>query len=158
MSRFNEVFEAEIRSIVQEEVQAALASAGLLPSPNKGVVYDPLLKKIQIWLDVSKPDMITIKTFPSDQIIEWARLIRIFENIELHASFIYEHLRDQNAQDEAMRRVIPDTTFSRVTKNRKSAMRKAVTIRDSAGQMALLLRGKNLDVDPDEELTGGSRA
>lgn len=149
--------EVFVKSIAHEEAQAALASAGLLPSPNKGIVYDPLTKKLEIWLDVQNPDTIDIKVYPTDQIIEWSRLISTFQNIERHAGFIYDHLREQNAADESMRRMLADGAFERLTTNRKSAMRKAATMRDSARQLAMLLRGKNLNTDPDEEMTGGSR-
>lgn len=157
-------FESSVRRIVQEEVTAALALAGQshLPNPPWADVNMTGLNSGEITINIDPADRInwpiSFVVYPSKQRIELNRLISIFESIELHASFIYEHLRDQNAQDEAMRRVIPEKAFSRVTSNRRSAMRKAVTMRDSACQMAQVLRGEDLDVDPDEEVTGGSRA
>lgn len=143
-------FESSVRRIACEEIQAALASAGLLPSPYKSVQYDALTKKVQIWLDVRDPEAIDIKVYPSNQIIEWSGLIRSFQSFAMHAGFIYDHLRKENVappDDVANQKALVNT--------RHSAMRKAITMRDSADQIARLLKGE--DLDPEEEITGASR-
>lgn len=129
----------DLEVFVKEEVQAALASAG------------------QSFPLVLEGDPSAVRLLVGNNEIEWSRLISTFESIERHSGFIYNHLREQNAADETMRRMLADGAFERLTMNRKSAIRKAATMRDSAGQLARLLKGKNLDTDPDEEMTGASR-
>jgi len=133
-------FESSVRRIVREEVEAALASAG---QP------DPLV--------LTQGDPSDIDLIIGDNSISLRRLISIFESFEQHASFLYDHLREQNAADAVVARMLTDGSFDRLTQSRKSAMRKSATMRDSAAQLARLLKGESLDVDPDEEITGESR-
>ena len=132
-------FESSVRRIVREEVEAALASAG-----------QPLPLVLE-----GDPTAVTLMVNNNE--IEWSRLISTFESIARHSAFLYEHLREQNSADSVVSRVITDGSFDRLTSDRKSAMRKAATMRDSAAQLARLLKGENLAVDPDEEMTGESR-
>jgi hypothetical protein len=143
--------ESMLRAIVKKEIEAAFASAGqpdlLVPDPSESPIDQAMfggnnrLKALII----------------DEQYIEIKRLINIFENISMHASFIYKHLLDQNTIDEVVSRVIDDKGFARLSGDRKSAMRKAATMRDSAIQMARLLRGEDLEASAEEEITGGSR-
>jgi hypothetical protein len=172
---YTQAEEHALRAILREEVEAALVRLGQ-PIPPwaevDGLGVDG--GTITINIDNSYADdwPIQIRMHPSGQIIELNRLLNIFENAEMHAGFIYDHLRRENepAEDVARQKAL--------VINRHSAMRKAVTIRDCFDQLAKLLRGEDLDdpefarakarregigratqieLDPDEEITGGSR-
>jgi hypothetical protein len=143
---YTEAEEKALRAVVREEVQAALASAGQ-PSRSWSDAERFLSERFQFGDDW---EVTALKI--EGQWIEISRLIHIFENCSMHAGFIYDQLRKENA-------VPSDDVNLQIAKvgRRHSAMRKAVTMRDSCAQMARLLKGEDLDIDPDEEITGANR-
>ena len=125
--------EHALRAIIREEVEAALASAG---QPNPRVLDG----------DPQSVDLII-----GNNIISLSRLIHIFQNIEQHSSYVYDQLRAEERMQHVIARVVIDHTANELKRGRHNAMRKAVTVRDSAGQMARLLKGENLDEPEYEE-------
>lgn len=120
-------FESSVRRIAGEVVEAALASAGQ-PNP---LVLDG---------DPASVDLII-----GNNIISLSRLIHIFQNIEQHSSYVYDQLRAEERMQHVIARVVIDHTANELKRGRHNAMRKAATMRDSAGQMARLLKGEDLD-------------
>ena len=149
-SRVRNIFndsQNDVRAWIREEVRAALASAG---QPDSVPLEHPSFPKPSGVRIDSKTKQV-IQFMIEGQLIEVRRLISIFENCSAHAGFIYDHLRREEI-------TIYDIEVQRQHRSRRhSAMRKAATMRDSCNQMARLLRGEDLDIDPDEEITGASR-
>lgn len=150
---YTQAEEHALRTIIREEV-AALASAG-----------QPTRSSDAVWYQMEAGQIVSFMI--GGNVIEIGRLLNIFENTEMHAGFIYDHLRRESEP------VSDDVAHQKaLVSNRHSAMRKAVTIRDCFNQLAKLLRGEDLDdpdfakakrtravidLDPDEEITGASR-